>query len=230
MRGQLLTLLRAISNRQGTGGQKEDTADADGAPSNDTDITPQVEKTLLYVRAGLTHIAPGVRESAADALGWLLDVTGDEVVGCAGGWAKTLKAICVTLTWRVDVPEPESESGPERVTTGAGRGGGGEGRGTWSQPSLAVTMATSTTSSGGGGATTAPQKPVLLNVLATFLRWGLLPRSQSHNNTQSSTPSSLLSLSFPHDLITPHLLPQKSNAYGHLNLFGPQRDAEGASY
>ena len=47
----------------------------------------------------MTHLAADVRLSAVDVLSWLLDVAGDEVVNCAGGFIKTLNCFLSTLNW-----------------------------------------------------------------------------------------------------------------------------------
>lgn len=47
----------------------------------------------------MTHLAADVRLSAVDVLSWLLDVAGDEVVNCAGGFIKTMNCFLSTLNW-----------------------------------------------------------------------------------------------------------------------------------
>ena len=58
-----------------------------------------IEKILLYVRAGMTHLAADIRLSSMDILGWLLEVAGEALVSCAGGWVKTLNCFLAMLGW-----------------------------------------------------------------------------------------------------------------------------------
>jgi pre-rRNA-processing protein IPI1 len=50
----------------------------------------------------MTHLAGDIRLSSLDVLEWLLRVAGDEVVGCAGGWVKTLNCFLGLLSWQTD--------------------------------------------------------------------------------------------------------------------------------
>ncbi|MCJ1393144.1 rRNA processing protein [Xylographa bjoerkii] len=63
------------------------------------DVEDLVEKFLLYVRAGMTHLAADIRSSSMDILGWLLEVAGEALVSCAGGWVKTLRCFLAMLGW-----------------------------------------------------------------------------------------------------------------------------------
>ncbi|MCJ1403598.1 Testis-expressed sequence 10 protein, partial [Xylographa trunciseda] len=78
VRSQLLKLLRVLPS-----GEVEDI----------------IEKVLLYVRAGMTHLAADIRSSSMDILGWLLEVAGEALVSCAGGWVKTLTCFLAMLGW-----------------------------------------------------------------------------------------------------------------------------------
>ncbi|KAJ4356005.1 rRNA processing protein [Didymosphaeria variabile] len=68
-----------------------------------TDIASHTDSLLLHTRAGLTHLSTDIRTFALDMLEWLLSVAGDEVVSCAGGWAKTLKCFLSLLGWQTQV-------------------------------------------------------------------------------------------------------------------------------
>ena len=59
-----------------------------------------------------------------------------------------------------------------------------------------------------------------LNTMASFLRAGLEPESISDH--QAST--------FPLWHVRQHVLPERSNCFAHLNLFGPTRDEESEMY
>jgi pre-rRNA-processing protein IPI1 len=66
-------------------------------PSND--VTDRVESALLYIRAGMTHLATEIRNDALAALEWLLESAKEAVVTCPGGWVKTLKAFISMMGW-----------------------------------------------------------------------------------------------------------------------------------
>lgn len=63
------------------------------------EIAGHVDQLLLYVRAGLTHLAVEIRSSSLDVLDWLLQSAGRELVASAGGWVKTLMAFMSLLGW-----------------------------------------------------------------------------------------------------------------------------------
>ena len=47
----------------------------------------------------MTHLAADIRLSSMDILGWLLEVAGEALVSCAGGWIKTLRCFLAMLGW-----------------------------------------------------------------------------------------------------------------------------------
>ncbi|CAC9893067.1 unnamed protein product [Aureobasidium pullulans] len=63
-------------------------------------IATHVDHILLYVRAGMTHLAAEIRASSLDVLEWLLQTAGQELVSCAGGWLKTLQCFLTLLGWQ----------------------------------------------------------------------------------------------------------------------------------
>ena len=73
-------------------------------------IAGHANQFLLYIRAGLTHLAAEIRSSALDILHWLLSVAGEEIVVSPGGWARTLRCFLVMLGW-------QSETGSKVATT-----------------------------------------------------------------------------------------------------------------
>ena len=77
------------------------------------DVEDGIEQILLYVRAGLTHLAPDIRNTSLDVLLWTLEVAGQRVVTCRGGWTKTLKCLLAVLGWPNEVA-----TGSDRVTIG----------------------------------------------------------------------------------------------------------------
>ncbi|GAB7352591.1 hypothetical protein MBLNU459_g2972t1 [Dothideomycetes sp. NU459] len=88
------------------------------------EVASQIDQLLLYVRAGMTHLAADIRSSSLDVLELLLQVGDEELVSCAGGWLKTLNCFMSLLGWqnvekqgkwsshRVASGKPGSESKP----------------------------------------------------------------------------------------------------------------------
>lgn len=66
-----------------------------------TEVTDRVESILLYVRAGMTHLAAEIRNDAILTLEWLLEDGGEAVVSCPGGWVKTMKAFMSMMGWAI---------------------------------------------------------------------------------------------------------------------------------
>ncbi|KUJ23433.1 uncharacterized protein LY89DRAFT_680188 [Mollisia scopiformis] len=67
----------------------------------DADVADRAESALLYIRAGMTHLAAEIRSDALAVLEWLLEVADDDVVACPGGWVKTLKSFMSMMGWAV---------------------------------------------------------------------------------------------------------------------------------
>ena len=63
------------------------------------DIRSNAEQLLLYLHATMTSLHSGIRSYSLDLLEWLLDSAGQEVVGCAGGWIKTMNCFQGLLGW-----------------------------------------------------------------------------------------------------------------------------------
>lgn len=179
VRSQLLRLLRALPPQ---------------------DIEPHIGQILLYIRAGLTHLAADIRSSATDILLLAVETCpNDGLVSSAGGWVKTLKCLLTVLHWHAPAP-----------TTAKG----GAGSNIWTS-SRAPTL---------GNAGAEGKLPVkTLNALAALLRAGLVPEEVEVGPYQSKWP-------FPLRHAEAHMLPTRSNAFAHLNLFGPPRDEEGEMY
>lgn len=59
-----------------------------------------LDQTLLYTRAGMTHLSTDIRATSLDIMDWLLQTNGDAVVNCAGGWVKTLQTFQNLLSWQ----------------------------------------------------------------------------------------------------------------------------------
>ena len=91
-----------------------------------------------------------------------------------------------------------------------------------SVPSSAWTSARAPTLGTAGAESKLPVK--VLNVMAVFLHAGLVesPTEEEDINARKWP--------FPLRYTETHMLPKRSNAFAHLNLFGPPRDAESEMY
>ena len=78
------------------------------------EVKAHVDQMLLYVRAGMTHLAADIRTTATDALEILLKVGPEEVVSCSGGWLKTLNCFMSLLGWQT--AEKEGKWSTSRVS------------------------------------------------------------------------------------------------------------------
>ncbi|KAK3330969.1 Rix1 complex component [Apodospora peruviana] len=67
------------------------------------EVGPHVEKILMYIRGGMTHLSADIRADTLNVMEWLLEVAGDEVVSCPGGWLKTLNSFSSMLGWNPSV-------------------------------------------------------------------------------------------------------------------------------
>lgn len=81
VRNQLLNLLRSLPAAE---------------------VASHADQLLLYTRAGMTHLSDDIRSSSLDILAWLIQIAGEDVVACPGGWVKTLNCFFGLLNWRAD--------------------------------------------------------------------------------------------------------------------------------
>lgn len=153
------------------------------------EITDHASEVLLYIRAGMTHLAADIRMSAVSVLSWLTRVAGSELVSCPGGWSRTLDCFMTVLGWN------------------------GEGEAKWAsnKPMFAKSA--------------VEGKPLIRNmqVLAEFVAAGLDGGMEDENTTYLNRRSS-----FPLWDIEHRYLPEKSNAYAYLSLFGTLKGDENA--
>ena len=133
---------------------------------------------------------------------WVIETCPNELVSCTGGWVKTLKCLLTVLHWHAAT-----------LTTGKGAAAGAN---AWSS-ARAPTLGKE------GSEGKLPVKT--LNVLAAFLRAGLI---EEHGTDADATYSH--KWPFPLRYVEAHTLPKRSNAFAHLNLFGPSRDEESEMY
>lgn len=90
-----------------------------------SEVRPHVEKMLMYVRGGMTHLSNDIRGDALKVMEWLLEVAGDEVVSCPGGWLKTLNSFSSMLGWNPSVGLAVTSKGwtsASKTTLGAKNG------------------------------------------------------------------------------------------------------------
>ena len=91
VRAQLIKLLRAL-------------------PASEVkNSAPQV---IMYVRAGLTHLSADISNDALGVMEWLLEVAGDHLASCPGGWVKTLNTFCALMGWSLSTPKSSWSSAP----------------------------------------------------------------------------------------------------------------------
>lgn len=90
-----------------------------------SEVGPLVEKILMYVRGGMTHLSNDIRNDTLNILEWLLEVAGDETVSCPGGWLKTLNSFSSMLGWNPSVGSAMASKGwtsASRATLGTKKG------------------------------------------------------------------------------------------------------------
>lgn len=166
------------------------------------EIGPHIGHTLLYIRAGLTHLAADIRSSATDLLHWAIKTCPSELVSCTGGWVKTLKCLLTVLHWHVS-----------SVTPGKGASTRANAWSSSQAPPL------------GKHGSEGKISVKTLNVLAAFLSAGF---REEHDADAGGTYYA--KWPFPLRHVEAHMLPNRSNAFTRLNLFGPPRDEESEMY
>lgn len=96
-----------------------------------SEVRPHVEKALMYIRAGMTHLSVDIRSDTLNVMDWLLDVAGDETVSCPGGWMKTLNSFSAMLGWNPSISSATGSKGwtsASKATLGAVKGGQAQAR------------------------------------------------------------------------------------------------------
>jgi pre-rRNA-processing protein IPI1 len=136
----------------------------------------------------MTHLAAEIRVDALAVLEWMLDIAGEDIVSCPGGWVKTLKSFMGMMGWA-------TSSGSSKWTSAS--------KATFGKAGKAF--------------------PRQLLVLSQFLKAGLVESEAIPIITGGS-------VLFPLFDVQRHMIPARSNAFAHLNLFGSSRDEEGEMY
>ena len=140
------------------------------------DVRENIETISRYLRLALTHLAVTIRSSAVDALGFILEIAGDELVSCLWGWVETLKCLIAVLGW-------------DESKTGDG----------WTSHNPKTTNDSRVMGK-------------YLRLLTTVLQAGLSRPSKDPEPAE---------IWFPGYQMDRYMIPQGSNPYGYLNLFGP---------
>lgn len=79
-----------------------------------------IDKLLLYIRAGLTHMSNDIKSTSLDALDWLLSAQPSDVVSCPGGWIKILRTFQNLLNWQDASPSTNGTWSTTKPTTNLG--------------------------------------------------------------------------------------------------------------
>lgn len=74
-------------------------------------VRHSVEPTIMFIRAGMTHLSADIDNDALGFMDWLLDVAGGDLVACPGGWVKTLNTFCAMLGWSISTKKDGWSSG-----------------------------------------------------------------------------------------------------------------------
>ncbi|RAH79752.1 Pre-rRNA-processing protein Ipi1 [Aspergillus japonicus CBS 114.51] len=183
VRTQLLRLLRALPPR---------------------DVEDHVAQLLPFIRAGMTHLAADIRVTAVEVLAWLVEVAGREVVGCAGGWIKTLNCFLSVLGWHT---EESSKWSASRAAFGKS--------GTAGRPVVKVL------------GVLAEFLEVGIGAVAGEGGGGDVVMEEGAGRTAGAAVGNW---EFPLAQVEAHMVPQTAQPYVYLNLFGQPRDEEGEMY
>ncbi|KIH91516.1 pre-rRNA-processing protein IPI1 [Sporothrix brasiliensis 5110] len=195
-----------------------------------SDVRPAAGKILLYIRAGITNLSSAVREDALGALEWLLDVAGDELVACPGGWLKTLNGLGAMMGWVAAVQTNTFSSTGANSVSFSSSG--------WSsapKTSFAGSSTATLVKGGGTGGSKAMRGASFARQLAAltkFLEIGLRRETPAPYNPQAywdslyrRQPSAP-----PPDGVSNSTSSSTLNPFGHLNLFGAPRDEDSEMY
>lgn len=140
----------------------------------------------------MTHLAADIRMDALSIMEWLLEVAGEDIVACPGGWVKTLKSFMSMMGWASSSSATKWTSA-SKASFGNTVFGKSKEKG-WSRQLL---------------------------VMSQFLKAGLVAEEVLPLEGAPQTPQFDVSR---------QMIPARSNAFAHLNLFGSSRDEEGEMY
>ncbi|KAI8682946.1 hypothetical protein LRP88_05086 [Fusarium phalaenopsidis] len=75
------------------------------------EVRHSVEKAIMFIRAGMTHLSADISNDSLGMMEWLLDVTEGDLVICPGGWVKTLNSFCAMMGWALSSSKAGWSSG-----------------------------------------------------------------------------------------------------------------------
>ncbi|CAK7275226.1 rRNA processing protein [Sporothrix epigloea] len=194
------------------------------------DVRPAAGKILLYIRAGITNLSSAVRDDALSALEWLLDVAGEELVACPGGWLKTLNGLGAMMGWVAAVQTNTFSSTGANSVTFSSSG--------WSsapKTSFAGSSTATLVKGGGTGGSKAAQGASFARQLAAltkFLQIGLRREEPAPYNPQAYWDNLYRRQTCAAAPSTGggRIVSGSINPFGHLNLFGAPRDEDSEMY
>ncbi|RAK96689.1 IPI1/TEX10 family protein [Aspergillus ibericus CBS 121593] len=164
------------------------------------DVEDHVVQLMPYIRAGMTHLAADIRVTAIEVLSWLVEIAGDAVVSCAGGWIKTLNCFLSVLGWHT---EESSKWSSNRAAFGKA---GAKGR-----PMVKVLGVLAEFLQAGIGEEDEDEDVVM----------GGAEVESGYGSGDGG---------FPIVQTEVHMVPKTAQPYVYLNLFGSPRDEEGEMY
>lgn len=176
------------------------------------EVEGHMERMLPHIRAGMTHLAQDIGSSALDILQWALETGGEELVACPGGWMKTVKCLLVMMGWR-------SSSTAAAATTETSHHSS-------SSHNLHAGWSSNSNKSAVFGQAASKEGRILVKCVDTLSALLLAGLGADDNSKEHEREL----WGFPLSHTAQHMLPQRSNPFGYLNLFGSPRDEESAGY
>ncbi|CAK7218621.1 rRNA processing protein [Sporothrix curviconia] len=194
------------------------------------DVRPAAGKILLYIRAGITNLSSAVRDDALGTLEWLLEVAGDELVACPGGWLKTLNGLGAMMGWVAAVQANTFSSTGANSVSFSSSGWSSAPKTSFAGSSTATLVKGGGT--GGSKATRGASFARQLTALTKFLEIGLKREEPAPYSPQAywdnlyrRQPSAASSSGASSRTVSSTI-----NPFGHLNLFGAPRDEDSEMY
>lgn len=182
------------------------------------EVEGHMERMLPHIRAGMTHLAQDIGSSALDILQWALEAGGEELVACPGGWMKTVKCLLVMMGWR---------SSWTTIITAAAATTETPNR-TLGSHNLHAGWSSNSNKSAVFGQAASKEGKILVKCVNTLSDLLLAGLGTDDDRTKAQEEREVWG--FPLSHTAQHMLPQRSNPFGYLNLFGTPRDEESAGY
>ncbi len=179
------------------------------------EVEGHMERMLPHIRAGMTHLAQDIGSSALDILQWALEAGGEELVACPGGWMKTVKCLLVMMGWR----SSSTAAAAAAATTETSHHPSGS-------HNLHAGWSSNSNKSAMFGQAASKEGKILVKCVDTLSALLLAGLGADDNSKEQEREV----WGFPLSHTAQHMLPQRSNPFGYLNLFGSPRDEESAGY